>query len=287
MIAIYKREVKSCLTSMYGAIAISVMLLIVGYMFRYYNLHNGASSLVYAVFNSNLIFYIVVPVLTMRSFAEERRQKTDQLLLTAPVSPMEIVMGKYLALITVYAIPCLVMCVLPLIISPYGEMTYAVDYVSILIFFLIGCAYLACGMFISSLTDNQIIAAIGSLLFVFLTMILHNTYTLVSANSFPSMVMFVILAVIAGAIVVAMTSNFTAGICTTAVCAAAVFIAYFVKQDWFAGKPEMILKCLDFYSHFESFAYSSFKVADLLYFVSVAVIGIVLTFTSLQRRRWN
>ncbi len=287
MIAIYKRELKSCLTSMYGAIAIAVMLLIVGYMFRFYNLSSGASSLVYAVFNSNLIFYIVVPVLTMRSFAEERRQKTDQLLLTAPVSPMEIVLGKYLALITVYAIPCLLMCILPLAIMSFGETSFAVDYVSILVFFMIGCAYLACGMFISSLTDNQIIAAIGSLLFVFLTMIMHNAYTLLSSNSFSSMVMFLALALILGGIVIVMTGSFYAGAAAAALCAVCVFVAYIVKADWFAGKSEMILKCFDFYSHFESFAYSSFNLADLLYFISAAVIGVVLTYTSLQRRRWN
>ncbi|MDO4805059.1 MAG: ABC transporter permease [Lachnospiraceae bacterium] len=237
MTAIYKRELKSYLTSMYGAIAIAVMLLLVGYMFRYYNLYSGASSLIYAVFNSNLIFYIVVPVLTMRSFAEERRQKTDQLLLTAPVSPLQIVLGKYFALVSVYAIPILVMCVLPLIIMPFGKELMAIDYISILVFFMIGCAYLAVGMFISSLTENQIIAAIGSLFFVFLTMSMHNIYSQLSSVSL--------------------------------------------------GFVEKILKCFDFYSHFESFAYSSFNLADLLYFISVALVGIVLTYTIMQARRWK
>ena len=101
------------------------------------------------------------------------------------------------------------------------------------------------------------------------------------------MVLFIALAVILGAVFAAMTSNLYAGVITTGVCALAVFITYFVKQDWFSGKSEMLLKCFDFYSHFESFAYSSFNLADLLYFLSVAVIGIVLTYTSLQRRRWN
>ena len=287
MTAIYKREVKSCLTSMYGAIAIAVMLLIVGYMFRFYNLYSGASSLIYAVFNSNLIFYIVVPVLTMRSFAEERRQKTDQLLLTAPVSPMGIVLGKYFALITVYAVPCLVMCVLPLMIMPFGEPALPISYISILVFFLIGCAYLSCGMFISSLTDNQIIAAIGSLLFVFVTMIMHNTYSLLSQASVSSMVLFLALAVLLGLVLMVMTGSSIVGLGTAGLGAAAVIILFFVQPGWVSGKTEAILKCLDFYSHFESFAYSNFSLTDLLYFLSVAVIGIVLTYTSLQRRRWN
>lgn len=287
MTAIYKREVKSCLTSMYGAVAIAVMLMIVGYMFRYYNLYSGASSLIYAVFNSNLIFYIVVPVLTMRSFAEERRQKTDQLLLTAPVSPLEIVLGKYFALVTVYAIPCLTMCVLPLIVIPFGKKFMAIDYISILVFFMIGCAYLALGMFISSMTENQIIAAIASLFLVFMTMSMHNIYSMLSASSLPSAILFVVIGLVLGIVVMVMTGSRTAGGTAAAVCAAAVLITYIVKQDWFKGKAEALLKCLDFYSHFESFAYSSFNLADLLYFISVALVGILLTYTVMQARRWN
>ena len=84
-----------------------------------------------------------------------------------------------------------------------------------------------------------------------------------------------------------MTGSSIVGLGTAGLGAAAVIILYFVKPGWFSGKTEAILKCLDFYSHFESFAYSSFSLTDLLYFLSVAVIGIVLTYTSLQRRRWN
>ena len=162
MRAIYKKEIKGYATSMSGPIATAVMLLVVGYMFRYYNLSYGTASLVYTVFNSNLIFYIVVPVLTMRTFTEERRQKTDQLLLTAPVSLTDIVLGKYFALVTVFAVPILVMCLLPLLLTPFGggEMM-GTAYLSILVFFAMGCAYLSAGMFISSLTDNLIISAIG------------------------------------------------------------------------------------------------------------------------------
>ena len=86
---------------MTGAIAIAVMLFVIGLMFRYINLSSGYASFAYAVSSSSLIFYIVVPVLSMRVFAEERRQKTDQLLMTAPVSLKDVVFGKYLALISI------------------------------------------------------------------------------------------------------------------------------------------------------------------------------------------
>jgi len=288
MRAIYKKEIKSYATSMSGPIAVAVMLLVVGYMFRYYNLSYGTASLVYTVFNSNLIFYIVVPVLTMRTFTDERRQKTDQLLLTAPVSLIDIVLGKYFALITVFAVPILVMCILPLILIPLGggEMM-GTAYLSILVFFAMGCAYLSCGMFISSLTDNLIISAIGGILFVFATMIIHNAYSMVSASNFASLIFFIVLAVLLGILVYVMTKFYWASLGVILVCALAAFAAFMANPDWFGGKSEKILSVFDFFSHFESFAYGSFSIPDLLYFVSVSVVGIVLTIARIQKRRWS
>jgi ABC-2 type transport system permease protein len=273
---------------MSGPIAVAVMLLVVGYMFRYYNLSYGTASLVYTVFNSNLIFYIVVPVLTMRTFTDERRQKTDQLLLTAPVSLIDIVLGKYFALITVFAVPILVMCILPLILIPLGggEMM-GTAYLSILVFFAMGCAYLSCGMFISSLTDNLIISAIGGILFVFATMIIHNAYSMVSASNFASLIFFIVLAVLLGILVYVMTKFYWASLGVILVCALAAFAAFMVSPDWFGGKSEKILSIFDFFSHFESFAYGSFSIPDLLYFVSVSVAGVVLTIARIQKRRWS
>ena len=205
MRAIYKKEIKSYATSMSGPIAVAVMLLVVGYMFRYYNLSYGTASLVYTVFNSNLIFYIV----------------------TAPVSLIDIVLGKYFALITVFAVPILVMCILPLILIPLGggEMM-GTAYLSILVFFAMGCAYLSCGMFISSLTDNLIISAIGGILFVFATMIIHNAYSMVSASNFASLIFFIVLAVLLGILVYVMTKFYWASLGVILVCALAAFAAF-------------------------------------------------------------
>lgn len=93
-------------------------------------------------------------------FAEDRKNKTDQLLLTSPVSLVEIVLGKYLAMVTVFAIPCVIYCIFPLIIKLQGTAHFLVDYSSILAFFLLGCVFIAIGMFLSSLTENPVIAAI-------------------------------------------------------------------------------------------------------------------------------
>ena len=108
MIAIYKRELKSYFTSVIACLFIAVTTLVAGIFFVYYNLQNGLTSM-YPVYQSLFILVFTVPILTMKIIADERRLKTDQLILTAPVSVGKIVMGKFMALTTIFAIPVLIM----------------------------------------------------------------------------------------------------------------------------------------------------------------------------------
>ena len=109
MTAIYKRELKSYLTSMVGYLFIFFILVLAGIYFSAYQLSAAYPKFEYTLSAITFVFLIGVPILTMRVLAEERKQKTDQLLLTSPVSVGGIVIGKYLALVTVYAIPMAVM----------------------------------------------------------------------------------------------------------------------------------------------------------------------------------
>ena len=171
MTAVYKRELKSYLTSMIGYLFIFFVLVLTGVYFSAYQLSAAYPKFEYTLSSLTFVFLIGVPLLTMRVLAEERKQKTDQLLLTAPVSVGNIVMGKYLALVTVYAIPVLIMCTYPLIMAKFGEVSYAASYTGILGFFLLGCANLAIGVFLSALTESQVIAAV--LTVVFLLSLIH------------------------------------------------------------------------------------------------------------------
>ncbi len=288
MTAIFKKEMRSYLTSMTGAIAIAVMLLITGLMFRNYNLVTyQLLTFSYTLNNSSLVFYIVVPILSMRVFAEEKRQKTDQLLLTYPVSVWEIVLGKYLALVAIFAIPCLITGIYPLIMNFFGNETLLWDYTTLLAFFLMGCAYLAIGMFISSLTENVIIAAIASILFVFATQMIGSVETLVSTSNFAGLVLLIILAILLGVFVYVMTKHYWVSLGTTVVLSLVCFIMYFVNSSWFSGRVESIMDVLDFATHFNDFANGSFSISNLVYFISAAAIGILLTNVNIQKRRWS
>ena len=116
----------------------------------------------------------------MRVLSEEQKNKTDQLLLTAPVKISDIILGKYLALLTIYVIPVLIMCLYPLLLGTHGTVSYAVSYTSILGYFLLGAAYISVGVFVSSITESQVIAAVVGFVILFLCYVESGI-----ANFFP------------------------------------------------------------------------------------------------------
>ena len=159
MTAIYKRELSSYFNSMIGYVFIAVLVFFTGIYFMAYNLYSGLPQFSYTLYSLMTILMFAIPLLTMKSMAEERRSRTDQLLLTAPVSLTGVVMGKFLAMATIFLIPVALCAFCPLIIAMNGEARLLSDYAALLAFFLMGCVFIAIGMFLSSLTESQIIAA--------------------------------------------------------------------------------------------------------------------------------
>ena len=162
MTAIYKRELSSYFNSMIGYIFIAALVFFTGIYFMAYNIFSGYPHFSISLISLMNILMFTIPILTMKSMADERRGKTDQLLLTAPVSLTGVVVGKYLAMVTVLAVPVVLAAFCPLIIAANGQAYLLSDYASLFAFFLMGCVFIAIGMFISSLTESQIIAAVGT-----------------------------------------------------------------------------------------------------------------------------
>lgn len=181
MLAIYKRELKSYFTSVIACLFISVTTLISGIFFVYYNLTNGLTQM-YAAYECLFILVFTVPILTMKIIADERRQKTDQLILTAPISVGKIVVGKFFALVTIFAIPVLIMCLYPIILSSFGTMPLKMSYTAILGLFLYGVTFIAIGIFISSITESQVISAILSIIVLLLGYLMSSLTGMISTG---------------------------------------------------------------------------------------------------------
>lgn len=182
MFAIYKRELKAFFQSMTGWLFVAAIILFTGLYFFAINLLSGYSSVANTVASSAFIYVLTIPILTMRILSEERRQKIDQLTLTSPVSVGKIVLGKYLAMATVLLIPILVVSAYPLILSSFGTIAYGENYTAILGYFLYGLAAIAMGLFISSITESQVIAAIISFAAMFATYMMSGIVSLITSS---------------------------------------------------------------------------------------------------------
>lgn len=287
MTAVYKKELKGYLTSMIGYLFIFFILVLTGIYFSAYQLAAAYPRFEYTLSALTFVFIIGVPILTMRVLAEERKQKTDQLLLTSPVSVTSIVIGKYLALATVFGIPVLIMCTYPLIMSGFGEVSMASAYTGISGFFLLGCANLAIGVFLSALTESQVIAAILTFVFLFAFYMMNGISSFFSDSSASTCITFGLLILAASIIIYTMIKNVIISVIVGAVGEIALVILYVMNSSFFEGGIQKILEVFNLSGHFDTFTNNIFDIRGIVYFVSVTAICIFLTIQSIVKRRWN
>jgi len=164
MLAIYKRELRSYFITPIGYIFCAMFLLVSGLLFYQTTLANQSTESLGMYFLFLIcVFAILIPLLTMKLLADDRRTKTEQLLLTAPVSLTGMVMGKYLAALTIYGCTFVINALNFVLLYRYGTPNTAAIFANILGVFLIGAAFIAVGLFLSSLTQSQLIAAVASI----------------------------------------------------------------------------------------------------------------------------
>jgi ABC-2 type transport system permease protein len=287
MIAVFKHEMRTYFHSLTAYVFGAFLLAFMGIGAMLYNLQAAVSNFEYVLSFGSLIFVVIVPILTMRVIAEERKQKTDQLLYSLPITTTQVILGKFLALLVVYLIPLCLISVYPLIFAQYGEVYLPTSYGSLFAFFLMGAALIALGVFISSLTDNQGFAAgIG------IAVILLNYYSVslaeyVSATAFGSVVALVVLIFILGAVILHLTKNEKLAYGLGLVLMVAVYAAYFVDSSKFENLMPNVMKQLSLFSRFNVFVNGVFDVTAIVFYLSVIVFFLFLSVQSLEKRRYN
>ncbi len=288
MRAIYKRELDSYFHSMIGYVFISFFLAFTGVYFMAYNLNYGYPIFSYVLSSLVFILLIAIPVLTMKSFSEDRKSRTDQLLLTAPVSLGQIVLGKYLAMVTVYLIPNLVFCLYPLVIKIQGNAYLLTDYCGILVFFLMGCVFIAIGMFLSSLTESQIIAAISSFGVLLILYLWNGILGFLPSSALLNLIILLVLLTLVSALVWHITGNpVMAGILEVIFLAAGV-IVYAVDSGLYESLLSNVLGQLDLTAPLTDVVSSSLlDTGSIILYLSVIGLFIFLTMQSIQKRRWS
>jgi ABC-2 type transport system permease protein len=292
MRAIYKRELSSYFNNMIGPVCIAFMLAVVGLYFMAYNLFSGYPSFALALNASLFLFLVAIPILTMRSMAEDRRTKTDQLLLTAPVSVTKVVMGKFLALVTVFAIPCALYTLCPLIIKlaagSSGTVYFLTDYSTLLAFFLLGCLYISIGLLVSSTTESQILAAVGTFAVLFVLYMWDGILSFLPVDALGNLAGCIILLLAFALLLDNLVSDhrISGGIAVVGTVVLAVL--YFVKSSLYESLLSNVLGLFSPTSVIDTFASDQlFDVSGILLYLSLTALCLFLTVQMVQRRRWH
>ena len=288
MLAIYKRVFKSYFQSMVGCVFVAFLVAFTGIYFTAYNLNAGYPYFSYTLSGSLIVFIVGIPLITMRSFAEERKNKTDQLLLTAPVSLTKIVLGKYLAMISVVAIPNLIFCLFPLLIKMNGTAYLKTDYISIGVFFLLGCVYVAIGMFMSALTESQMIAFITTFGLLLILYLWNGIIGFLPSSAIGSLIGLIVIFTIIIAYIYHMTENWMISAVLEVIGIVASVATYIVKSSLFENLLTKILGKLALADVFTDITNNHIvDITGIVLYLSVIAIFIVLTIQAIQKRRWS
>ena len=287
MLAVYKKELRSYLTSMVGYVFIAFILLILGIYFTAYNLQYGSPDFGVTLSSVTFLFLIITPVLTMRILAEEKKNRTDQLLLTAPIAVWKVVLGKYLSMITIYLIPVAVGNLYPLIMGKYGAVSYPMAYTAVLGFFFLGCAQIAVGLFLSSVTESQIIAAVLTFGVLFCSFVMDGIAGFFSDTALTSMLTVLILVIFLAMVIYQMTKDVILSSIVGIGMSAVVVILYFIKSSLFSGLIQKVLDLFAIVNHFDNFVGGIFDVTGVVYMFSVICIFVFLTIQCIEKRRWS
>ncbi|MCI8417067.1 MAG: ABC transporter permease subunit [Lachnospiraceae bacterium] len=287
MIAVWKHELRLYFHSLTAYVFGAFLLAFIGIGSMLYNLQAAVSNFEYVLSFGCLVFVVIVPILTMRVIAEERKQKTDQLLYSLPITTTQVIIGKYLSLLTVFLIPLCIISLYPLIFSQFGDVYLLTSYGSIIAFFIMGTALLALGLFISSLTDNQGFAAGIGIAVILLNYYSVNLSEYLSSTAFGSVVTICVMILVLGMVTRHLTKNETLAYGIGFALFALTIAVFYMDPTKFEGLLPKIMTQLSLFERFYSFVNGVFDMTAIVYYVTFAIFFLFLSVQSLEKRRYN
>ena len=287
MTAVLKHELRNYFHTLTAYVFGAFLLAFIGLGATLYNLQAAVSNFEFVLSFGSLVVVVIVPILTMRVIAEEKKQRTDQLLYSLPITTTEVVLGKYLALLVVYLIPLAVVSVYPLIFARYGDVYLLTSYGSIFAFFVLGAALIALGVFISSLTDNQGFAAGIGIAVILLNYYSASLSEYVSSTPAGALIAAFALVIVLGVVIRHLTKNEHLAYGFYFLAGGAVLILYLADPEAFSGLLPSVMKTLSLFERFYVFVNGVFDLTAIVYFVTFAAFFLFLSVQSLEKRRYN
>lgn len=287
MNAVFRHELSSHFTNLTAYVFGAFLLLFAGIYTMVMNLSNMVTNFEYVLGNMSFIFLVTIPILTMRVIAEERRQKTDQLLYSLPISMTEVIMGKYAAMLVMLLIPTAIMSIYPLILRTFGNVYLPTAYGSIIGFFFLGAALIAIGLFISSITESQAVAAGLCFIVMLINYYISSLASFIATTAFTSYAAFAILVLLFALIVKLMTKNGFMAFVLCGVLEGGLLAAYLLNSTAFEGLFPALMEELSLFDRFYTFVDGVFDLSALVYFITVIGLFLFLTVQSMEKRRWS
>ena len=282
-----KKELDMYFKSLFAYFFGAVLLMFSGVYIYILNCSMGYAGFEYTLNNMSFMYLILIPILTMRSVAEERKQRTDQLLYSLPVSMTDVVLSKYIAMLITLGLPLLVICFYPPVLLRFGDISLKSAYITMAAFYLLGAALTAIGLFASTLTENQAIAA-GISFVVFLFAYFGSGLTeRIPGTASASLIALIVLCFVAALVFFIFTRQAltAAELFICAVCILAM--TYRFHRRVFEGLFANIVGSLSLFERFYVFVRGVLDLRSVVYYISVIVLFLFLSVQSLEKRRWS
>lgn len=287
MSAIVRHELSSYFTNLSGYVFGTFLLLFAGIYTMVYNLQSATTNFEYVLGSMSFVFLVIVPILTMRVLAEERRQKTDQLLYSLPITMTQVVLGKFLALMVVFLVPLAVIALYPIVLSAFGNINMAASFGALAGFFCLGAALIAIGVYISSITESQAVAAGLCFVIMLVNYFLGDLANMTSPTAFGSASLLVLAGLVVSLAVYLMTKNgFLALLCAAALVGGTM-LAFGLNSAAFEGLVSTILEKLSLFEWFYIIINGVFDLRCVVFLLSVAGVFLFLSVQSMEKRRWS
>ena len=287
MRAVFMRELTSYFHSVSGYVFGAFLLFFAGIYCMVYNIQSALTNFEYVLGGMSFVFLVIVPVLTMRVLAEERRQKTDQLLYSLPISMTQVVLGKYAALLVVFLIPLGIISLYPVILTAFGNVHLPTAFAAVIGFFFLGAALISIGMYISSVTESQAVAAGLCFVVMLVNYFISSLADLASASALGSLGALVAVFLIIGGIIYFMTKNLFAALVATAMMVGGVMIVFAFQSSVFEGLFPEIMESLSLFERFYSLLNGVFDLTSIVYYISVTGVFLFLCVQSMEKGRWS
>ena len=281
-----KKELRSYFNCMSGYVFIAFFVFIMGLYFSLINISQGLPDYQYVISDSTIMFLIIIPLITMRLYSEEAKNKTDQLIFTVPTSISKITLGKYFAALILFLFAMILTSAFPILLSFYGKIPVAQILGTYVGYFLLGACFISIGIFISALSENQIAVSISTFAIIFVFYILDSIATKLPTDKNSCAVFILCVILFLCYVFYTRLKNFIGSFIFCIVSLVAFLLTYFFAPGVFESAIYKILTWFSLLSHFNNFGSGILNLSDIVYYVSFVILFLYLTVNTIEKRRW-